>query len=101
MKPPEPPRPHLPTWLTLVIGGAICYGILLASWAGETSLIWLGLVTLFLVGEAHTLLNERPGDTLSGHLWRWLKGGRVRIALFLALVLWLLWHLLLQPWMPN
>lgn len=56
--------------------------------------------------ELVALLNRRPGDTLSEHVWRWIGLGRrwtvtfmLRRAVLAAFLGWLLLHLI-TGWNP-
>jgi hypothetical protein len=67
---------------------------------------WLAWGAWFVVWEATALANRRPGDTLSEHVWRWLRVrdarptvmtviGRGALAAGLG---WLLGHLVMGWW---
>jgi hypothetical protein len=61
---------------------------------------WLLWIAAFLGLEGKALVNKRPGDTLSEHVWRWssvkAKGGAWRLRRFglLAFLAWLAAHFL-------
>jgi len=93
-------RLGIPPWILVVAGGVFLYGLIAASWAGPISWLWVLLITGFILGELVTMYNGAPGDTASGHIWRWARLSLWRRAILLAVLLWLMWHFVLQPWMP-
>jgi hypothetical protein len=64
-------------------------------------LLWLGM---FAVVEGAALLNKKPGDTLSEHVWDWFgirgkpKGYQARRFVLLVFLAWLTTHFLTGGW---
>lgn len=71
--------------------------------------LWAVVLTLALALEVWSLLNGKPGDTLSGLIWRAIRRvtagrPRLRVAVFVALsglFAWAAYHFALQPTMPH
>ena len=85
-----------------LLGAALLFlWIALASYTHHVTALWLSWAALFLALEGYTLFNNTPGDTMSGHLWRWARGGRGRSIVLGGLLLWLIWHLIWSPNIPR
>lgn len=92
------PKPSLRFLLPAfaVLGGVVAAVFRFAGWADAMWVSWLGL---FVVFEAHALLNETLGDTLSERTRDWFRtktpAGRVGFIVFvLALASWFIPHIL-------
>ena len=91
----------IPPWLAIAGAAALFVWIAVATWTWPATPMWLAGALAFLAAEAWTLQNKRPGDTLSGHIWRWARGARWRAAILAAILSWLAWHFILSPNMPR
>ena len=95
-----PQRPGL-----IVAGLAVLTATVTATWAltGSSNALWVCWLGLFAVFEAHGILSEAPGDTLSERLHAWFRlktpAGRAGFFVVLGtLFAWLAWHLVeLRP----
>lgn len=64
------------------------------------TVMWIAWIALFLLIEGVALVNKKPDDTLSEHVWRWFsianKGPwwRLRRFALAAFLAWLVLHFL-------
>jgi hypothetical protein len=71
------------------------------NWA---TYIWIGLGAIAVLVEGIALLNKKEGDTLSEHVWKWLKvedkSKKLTAWRFfvLAFMLWLTGHFVFGWW---
>lgn len=70
----------------------------------EFTIAWIIWIGMFLAIEGQALLNDREGDTLSEHVWKWFaikdkpRWYKLRRFALLAFLAWLTTHFLTGGW---